>query len=377
MPPPNACPHQKMPQASRKARMGFSDSGERCCQVSVPPTCFLINNDKDKGGKSSAQVTITLEGHKIMSLFLTTRNKYFELNPDVDLSRISGDSPFFLNSKGKLDPRKTSNLRLGLFNKAVFGPSAGFIITPQKLRAWATTILAMHPDSRISAVRGDATGNTEGVYQEHYNLARQAGVLDALMTAFRKHNKKSGEVSFSQDFEYASARDKEAVELANYAVMLKPDGVDLTSRSKPIHRHLRNQFEEELDRLDSGLWSKAGHSDKCLGLSEMKWIRQVLNVLGRQEGESLRDIIIEQYRGMEDVQKRQWSSLRTHLEVMKKNDFRNCPLMLTLRQFYSSAKSKNKKEVTLDVFEESASGSGGDSDNGTGGGANSDSDVAD
>ena len=37
-----------------------------------------------------------------------------------------------------------------------------------------------------------------------------------------------------------------------------------------------------------------------MALSEMKWVNEVVSVLGRGEGEHLRQVIFEQYRGHED-----------------------------------------------------------------------------
>ena len=46
---------------------------------------------------------------------------------------------------------------------------------------------------------------------------------------------------------------------------------------------------------------------------EMKWIKEIISVLGRAEADHLRDIIFQQYRGHEDLERRQWSGLQSHL----------------------------------------------------------------
>ena len=86
-----------------------------------------------------------------------------------------------------------------------------------------------------------------------------------------------------------------------------------------------------------------------MALSEMKWVYEVVSVLGRGEAEHLREVIFEQYRGHEDPLRRRWSSLFSHLETMKKDRLvkgsestHNCPLVATLKMFYSSACSANK-----------------------------------
>ena len=87
-----------------------------------------------------------------------------------------------------------------------------------------------------------------------------------------------------------------------------------------------------------------------MALSEMKWVNEVVSVLGRGEGEHLRQVIFEQYRGHEDPLRRRWSSLFSHLETMKKDRLvkggestHNCPLVATLKMFFASACYANKK----------------------------------
>ena len=347
-PPANACRHQKSAKEGTKEIMGLTEGGVKCCADSVAPTCFLAQNYKDKGGKSNSEIAITMEGHRLMSDFLTIRSLYFRENKPAD--GFPEDEPFFPNSKGKLSERRPSDFRLTAFNRAVYGEQSDIIVTPQDLRKWNTTFLAMHPDPEVSGTRGLATGNTEPVFREHYDLTRRARVMDTLMTSFRRHNEGESEPSWSQDFEDARKQLKEAIEEANDAVLYKPDGVDLTSRGQPVHRHLRHQFRRELELVEPGLWDKVGQKIKELAVSEMKFVWEIVSVLGREDCENLRNIIIEQYRGLPNVEERLWSGMRTHMEVMDKvgeyngNTSHNCPLVATLRLFFSSAKAGKKKK---------------------------------
>ena len=313
LPPPDACQHQRHPNANLAAKCGLRATGEKCCDQSIPPTCFLMSNDKDKGGKSNGYIAIQRETHGLVSSFLTMRNHFFEENNPEEDRDLQGNCSMFLSAKGK-DPRVTSDFKLIIFNKAVFGENSPIHVTPQQLRKWNTTYLENHPDANVAAMRGDATGNTDAVFQQYYNLARMSGVLEALLATFRCH--RDGEeapVQWSQEHNERRQKDKMAMEEANRALFYKEDGTDLTSRSKPIHRHLRHQFKEELERVEPGLWERAGGVVKDMNLSEGKWIKEVVAVLGRAEAEHLRDIIFQQYRGHEDPERRQWSSLRSHL----------------------------------------------------------------
>ena len=77
--------------------------------------------------------------------------------------------------------------------------------------------------------------------------------------------------------------------------------------------HSTEQIKKELERVEPDLYRRAGGVVKEMTLSEGKWIKGVVAVLGRAEAENLRDIIFQQYRGLEDPQRRRWSSLRSHL----------------------------------------------------------------
>ena len=91
-------------------------------------------------------------------------------------------------------------------------------------------------------------------------------------------------------------------------------------------------------------------STKESGLSEMKWVNDVVMVLGNSEAGHLRDVVYQQYRGHEDIERRRWSSLRSHLESTMQERMegreprRNCPLVTTLKQLFKSAKSSNKND---------------------------------
>ena len=312
IPPPTACPHQRNPRATNAAKCGLKENGERCCDECVPPTCFIMSNEKDKGNKSNSYIVIPRGTHKLVVDFITIRYHYFEHNQPVEQKDLGGNCALFINAKGR-DPRATSDFKLIIFKEAVFGKNSNQRVTPQMIRSWNTTYLKNAPDAQVAAMRGAATGNTESVFHEHYNLARQSGVLEALLASFRQHESDITSVEWSQEHEERQRHDKAAIEEANQTLLFREDGTDLTSQSKPIHPHLRKQFRRELERVEPDLWSRAGGVQKGMALSQGKWIREIISVLGRAEAEQLREVIFQQYRGLEDIGRRQWSSLQSHL----------------------------------------------------------------
>ena len=274
-PPDNACRHQKNGKSSA-ALSGLDKEGNRCCDDSVPPTCYITVKDQDKGGKTNSHMVFSHEAFKQVLDFLLVRDSYFrQVLPDVTLN---GSSPIFLSSTGKA-PGPTSSFRLKTFNKAVLGKEAGIVFTPQRLRKFNTTYLNEHPDERVRAIRGAATGNTDQVFNEHYNLTRQAQIMEALLASLRRHRTDEAPAQLlSQEHDQRRETEEAAIRAANMASMLLPDGVDLTSRQRPVHRHLRHKFQQELTRLSPGLWERAGAGHGG-GLTEMAWIKEVCNGL--------------------------------------------------------------------------------------------------
>ena len=273
-PPDNACHHQKMGKGSA-AQSGLNKEGKRCCNESLAPTCYITVKDQDKGGKTNGYMVFSLEAFRLVLDFLVVREAYFRQLMPEQFATLDGSSPIFLSSRGKA-PGATSNFRLKMFNRVVFGSDAEIVFTPQHLRKFNTTYLSQHPEERIREVRGAATGNTDRVFNEHYNLARQAQIMEALLASLRRHRTDDAHaLPLSQEHEQRRQRDEAAIKAANMASMLLPDGVDLTSKQRPVHRHLRHQLQQELTRLSPGLWERAGAGGGA-GLSEMAWIKEVV-----------------------------------------------------------------------------------------------------
>ena len=346
--PNTACEHQKNNGGSVSAKIGKAENGNICCEDAVLPTCFLVCNDEDKGGKTDSWLAISTEGFNLLSAFLTVRDTYFKKFPSEHVTDIEGICPVFLSSKGKL-PRATSDFKLNLFNSAVYGDNNQMVVTPQDLRSWNTTYLSNHEDEDIRAMRGTVTGNSDIIFNRHYNLGRRAGILNALITSLNYHCSQKAPVNWTHEEEERQKRDNIAIELANEAVLLRNDGVDRTNRQQPVHRHIRKHFSMELETLYPGLWKRGGKKGcgRDGGLTEMVWVKKVITLLGHEDAENLRSLIFQQYRGEENPAKRRWSGARSHFYTINNyNDPKieiqqNCPLTATVKLFYQSAKSQN------------------------------------
>ena len=313
--PVNACQHQKAAKSER-GKMGIDKNGEKCCEEAVLPICYLMDNDQDKGGYSENWIVMSHENHQLLADFLLVRENFFHRHPPLQKTNIEGNCPIFLNSRGT-DPPPTSNFKLKMFNKACFGQDAGLKVTPQGLRKWNTTYLAQHNDETVRRMRGAATGNSEMVYDRHYNLGRQKDTVHCLLASGQRHRSDDSTPKLSQEHERRKRKDQETLRKAKEDLRLKSHGVDQTSQRMPVHQHLKEQFKEELEGVYPGLWAMAVKGKSEMKLSEGAWIEEVITVLGREDAQVLREVIHQQYRGEEDPMKRTWSGLLSHIEVMK------------------------------------------------------------
>ena len=311
--PANACLHQRSAKTDI-ARMGFTETGSRCCEQAVLPIAYLMDNDQDKGGYSDNWILISFDCQGMLIDFILVREHYFSLHPPKDKTDIDGSCPLFLNSKGS-EPPPTSNFKLNMLSAVV-----GQKMLPQDFRKWNTTALALSDDERVRRMRGAATGNSESVYQRYYNVARQAENMHCLLTSLQRHIREDDcTPRLSQEHEQRREKDRETLRQTKRNIQRQADGIDLTSQRMPVHRQLKDQFKEELDRVYPDLRARAIKDGKSsrVRLTEWAWIKEVITVLGRQDAEVLRDVILQQYQGEPDPMKRQWSGLLSHIENMK------------------------------------------------------------
>lgn len=342
-PPPDACWHQRSVGASKLAQMGWlavSDIIIPCCPNAIRPSCFFAPNDQDKGGKTDSSIPFSRECYELVSAFIRIRNHYFGQYPDLVSSQKLATTFIFLRSNGR-EPGPTSSFKLNMLSKVVFGDGARRRITPQHIRKWNSTYLSQHPDPNVRLWRGPVTGNKDLIFERHYNLARQHMILKTLQVCRLRHRQEDTSIGWSEDFEKLRSSDKSAIIAANEALLFREEGVDLTSRKKPVHRHNRTRFRAELERHYPGLWKNATPK----GLSSIKWVVEVISIIGLENAEELRNIVYNQYRGCENPAKRKWSGARSHFEKISTSSEEqsdNCPLTATLKLFYQSAKAYNR-----------------------------------
>ena len=362
--PPNSCEHQ-IAAVTTTGKLGLDNNGMKCCDYSIQPDAFIMPNLWDKiGGDKTAWLVLSLELHSLIRDFLVVRETFFRNNlPNKDEGTTGtpwyiGDTEIFIKASGNAS--KTSDLILNHFNLAVYGDGTEVRITPQLLRKWNTTWIKNHPVPEISAMRGAVTGNSDRIFDGHYDLKRIANFKETLLENLHYH--RGNDISFNLQWtgEDQARRDRErqAIEEADFAAMMEEEAVDHTRKKHPIAVFNRLRFKKYLESLNNGLWTKGGRrgpKDKKVGLTQLEWLKEVLLVLGgpSEDAENLRQVVISHYRGNSDPALRRWSGAHTHqAEIerdilnqqrngIKSESTKNCPLLSTLKTFYRSAEFSN------------------------------------
>jgi hypothetical protein len=220
--------------------MGLLADGETpCCEEARPNFGFVCENKEDKGGPKGKAcfLYITKFQHEMITDVLTLRNARFSRHPDLIVNKKMKDR-LFLMASGKGYSR--SKTRLYLLNKAV---QANRFIFPQMIRSYHQTWMA--DDKVLQGMRSQLAGNSEDVFDRHYDARQIARFQDAFYEVYRAHgpnqdnedaNNLGKQVQDQRITERESAKEAE-----QQSLRLDP-GVDLTSSKRPMPSHIRLEF---------------------------------------------------------------------------------------------------------------------------------------
>ena len=167
------CRHQQ--QARSQLQTGLineveaekvANGGSCSCPDKVRPSGFILPNKGDKGAYKHRYLFLSLHQKQMMDKFLRIRNEFFKNN--LPEKEIMGRTPLFLNSAGN----KFDKVTFTIFNKAVGLEGKPAKFTPYILRRFYTTWLNNHDNAFVKAMRGEVTGNTQRIFERHYNTDR-------------------------------------------------------------------------------------------------------------------------------------------------------------------------------------------------------------
>ena len=158
-----------------------------------------------------------------------------------------------------------AGLRFYRLNEAIFGKAAGIILTPQMFRKWNTTYLSTHADEGIRQARGPATGNTEGVFEEHYNVETYARIRDATLNLRGDHQNNeiyvqtlSKLVNTTLANDLRKERDiQDLLDAQRKLVKTKEDDT-----SSPLSPYLKREIIRILTKIVPDLWQRSAGDNK-------------------------------------------------------------------------------------------------------------------
>ncbi len=351
--PENGCSHQKHNNANTLGLMGITGTGGQCCTSYAIPVAYAIENLSDKGAlyKKKSFLIIPPEPFEWLQQYILIRESFFANKHDIPstASQNHQDARVFVTYTGQpINNTQGNTLRLHRLNEAVFGRSAGIIITPQMIRKWNTTFLSRHPDADIRNVRGVATGHSDFVFEEHYNLETYAQMRDATLELRQEHykdcqttRKLSEMVGINIAIQLKAEVEAEAQ--AQVARKIAQSKLDQTSKTTPIDGFTRSNIKLAISKMDPNLWAKSTGENY---LTEHNWKKALLNLIFIENDGSrdLQKIIVDLYRGNKDERLRRYSAAEHHLtQENGKNTKLNSPIWSVLGLIYRSACANTRK----------------------------------
>lgn len=286
--PESACRHQKAADdGDQMAKIGLCSDGTYCCEVYVPQVGFALPNTKDKGvsEKKLNWIIMPTETYRFLQDLLVIRDSYFSSCPGKLSTKPTewwkeGDCGIFLSNTGQ-DVGSGNMIRMNLFNEVVLGKGVPMLITSQMIRASNSTFVHNHEDPTIRTAREAITGNTEIVFQHHYNLSVMSSMVSATIAMHCHHH---GELNQEQspvvgkelnhqlmrEFHEQADTKREAINAAT--------SIDKTSISRPTAPNLRERFKKAINALEPDLWKHGGRQgnwNRKNGLTMTAWTNKV------------------------------------------------------------------------------------------------------
>ena len=109
-------------------------------------------------------------------------------------------------------------------------------------------------------MRGPVTGNSDKIFDEHYDLVRISRFKDTLLENLCHHrgSENTSSLQWTKEDEDRRQREKQAIESADMAAMMEEEAVDITTKQRPMAVFNRLKFKKSLEQLNPKLWSMAG-----------------------------------------------------------------------------------------------------------------------
>ena len=343
-PPGRACEHQK--------------ENPMCnCPNACRPTGFntILTWDKGSSGKNR-YLHLPLHIYEQFDKFCQVRNRHFASVMKNGPSGTEGEDwfkghcPVLLSRAGK---KKTA------FTMTLASKVAGQKVTPHMFRKLYCTYLARHQERAVRDAQSRVCGHSTPVYQEFYDMGtrKDAQYLIQKVMSLQSEERSEQEPEAMQDSSQERVDEElERMRKINEKVLEQEEDVDNHNFYQPILKEhlkalvtagtrMRLSFLTSHPDFDAQARDMVG--DKRL--SKEEWMRKLaaISCQDTPAGHTLRKILVDIFKGREDLQRHKWS-VRESMAVRqaKAKERRNLdshledPLWTLLDTLYRSIKSK-------------------------------------
>jgi hypothetical protein len=311
--PDRACVHQLAAKTTEQMI--------KCqCPEMAEPDGWSTSNILDKTGQQKSRfIGVSQAQYNMMMNFLSVRELYFKNHVTVNPKNYEGgewwrgNTEVFLNSIGKYN---ISVFNLNMFNKVVKGK-----FTAQDLRKFYVTYTDHHPDPAIRQFATESAGHSRDIQQTFYNNLRRSEFHNFSALIIR-------EVRETNVDTFSCTAPKEHLHIRQQLKKMYQDEVDaakdsqnpfdITSLKHPYSAEHRRKIKNILGTF----WTEK--------YTEMAFVTNFVKLVASIEGEEMRTLILEHFRGHPDIYLRGWSGalsmhrkLEHHTEKKFKDPIRN------------------------------------------------------
>ena len=328
-PPSRACEHQR--------------TNPSCtCPDACPPCGYNVLLTWDKGNKQATKnryLHLPKELWEVIMQFARIRDNYFSCvlkngptgNQPSDW--FKGNCPLLLNSAGKPNNAFTMSMASRVMQMDV---------TPHMFRKLFCTFLAHHEEESVRSAQSQVCGQSTSIFQQYYNLnkKRDAQTLIQLLQSWRTDPDVPSDSNSNWDEENQQRLLEEVKRLEEYEeeVNQVEDVIDTHSFKNPIMKAQLYLLLKIATRMDLNITVSHPNFDSnikdfvgVVRLTKETWKMRFLKLAMRDStnGETLRQLLLEIFKGREEPTRHKWSVMES---------------MMTRQQ---SAKGKGKEEPQL------------------------------
>lgn len=348
-PPSRACEHQM--------------TNPNCdCPDACPPCGYNVLLTWDKGNRQATKnryLHLPKELWEVIMQFARIRDRYFSCvlkngpTGKQPSDWYKGHCPLLLNSAGKQNNAFTMSMASRIMEMDV---------TPHMFRKLFCTFLAHHGEESVRSAQPQLCGHSTSTYQQYYNLnkRRDAQALIQLLQNWRNDNELPSDSNNKWDEENQQRLLEELKRIEDHEeeVNQVKEVIDTHSFKNPIMKEHLSMLLKIATRMDMDILASHPNFElngkEFLGvarLTQEPWKKRFvkLAMLDSTTGESLRQLLLEIFKGREEPSRHKWSVLETMVERQQNAKAKGKhepqlwdPLWVLLDTVFSSVSAKLK-----------------------------------